>query len=84
MGSDAAGPKTAGFLQTNAAQQVQKLVESQDSISDFDRQTVLAFLSGGHSSKYSPQSGQITGILKQILMRKCRESTSGRWKTQKV
>merc|ERR1719262_1958959 len=28
MGSDAAGPKTAGFLQTNAAQVVRKLVES--------------------------------------------------------
>merc|ERR1712232_1225346 len=33
---------------------------------EMDRQTVLAFLSGGQTSDYSPQSGQITGILKQL------------------
>merc|ERR1712232_109780 len=52
-----------GFLQTNAAQVVRKLIESRE---DVDRQSVLAFLSGEQGSSYSPQSGQITGILKQI------------------
>merc|ERR550514_1535731 len=57
---------SGGFLQTNAAQIVRKLVESQDAIVDVDRQSVLAFLSGEQASKYTPQSGQITGLLKQI------------------
>jgi len=51
-----------GFLQTSAAQVLKKLVASRDD--DADRQSVLAFLSG--TEGYSPQSGQITGILKQI------------------
>jgi hypothetical protein len=55
-----------GFLQTNTAQLVQRLIESNEAIIDADRQTVLAFLSGGQASGYAPQSGQITGILKQI------------------
>merc|ERR1719247_770690 len=33
---------------------------------DVDRQMVLAFLADGESSGYSPQSGQITGILKNL------------------
>ena len=55
-----------GFLQTSAAQTVQKLVETRETMADIDRQTILAFLSGGAASAYTPQSGQITGILKQI------------------
>ena len=55
-----------GFLQTSAAQAVRKLIESREEIIDVDRQSVLAFLAGGQASLYSPQSGQITGILKQI------------------
>ena len=54
------------FLQTSAAQTLQKLVESESRMGDIDRENVLAFLSGGEASGYSPQSGQITGILKQI------------------
>jgi len=64
MGSDAAGPKWAGFLQTNDAQAVLKLVETREAIADVDRQSVLSFLSGEQG--YAPQSGQIVGILKQI------------------
>jgi len=52
-----------GFLQTKAAQVVRKVIESRE---DVDRQSVLAFLSGEQGASYSPQSGQITGILKQI------------------
>jgi chromosome segregation ATPase len=56
-----------GFLQTTTAKVVQKLVESREAdMLDDDRQVVLAFLSGSHGSDYSPQSGQVTGILKQI------------------
>ena len=55
-----------GFLQTSAAQVVRKLIESREEVIDVDRQSVLAFLAGGQASLYSPQSGQITGILKQI------------------
>merc|ERR1719230_2039771 len=32
-----------------------------------DRQEVLAFLSAGESSEYAPQSGEIVGILKQLM-----------------
>jgi hypothetical protein len=53
------------FLQTSNAQIIRKLVETQDMI-DADRQAVMSFLSGEETSGYSPQSGQITGILKQI------------------
>jgi len=55
-----------GFLQTGAAQALRKLVTAQQDMIDMDRQTVLAFLSGGQTSDYSPQSGQISGILKQM------------------
>merc|ERR1719326_747943 len=55
-----------GFLQTGAAQVVRNFMSSRRDMIEVDRQTVLAFLSGGQSSDYSPQSGQITGILKQL------------------
>ena len=53
-----------GFLQTSAAQVLKKLVASRDD--DADRQSVLAFLSG--TQGYSPQSGQITGILYKSVL----------------
>jgi chromosome segregation ATPase len=58
------------FLQTNTAQLLKNLFQTQAEVSDADRDSVLAFLSGGAqeegASSYSPQSGQITGILKQL------------------
>jgi hypothetical protein len=54
-----------GFLQTGSALKLRKIIESRDMI-DMDRQTVLSFLAGGQNSEYSPQSGEITGILKNI------------------
>merc|ERR1719446_1340876 len=49
-----------GFLQTNAAQVIQKMTRNMQDESD--KQQILSFLSGS----YAPQSGQITGILKQM------------------
>merc|ERR1711972_370844 len=46
------------------AQVLQKLVMGQTSMDDYDREELTAFLSSGQ--KYAPQSGQITGILKQM------------------
>jgi len=52
------------FLQTPMAAQLKNLFQTQGEMSDNDRTDVLSFLSG--SSEYIPQSGQITGILKQL------------------
>jgi len=57
----------AGFVQTTAALQVRKIVDSVDSrLSDTDRQDLVSFLSGTQSTEYSPSGGEISGILKQI------------------
>merc|ERR1719407_327904 len=52
------------FLQTTDAQVLKKLVLAQDSLAEFDREELTSFLSG--SEEYAPQSGQITGILKEM------------------
>jgi len=52
------------FLQTSAAQVLKKLVLSSESMLDVDREDLTAFLSSG--GQYAPQSGAITGILKQM------------------
>ena len=57
---------TGGFLQTGFAQVLRKFVNAKENMIDEDRQTVLAFLAGGQVSGYAPQSGEITGILKNI------------------
>jgi len=54
------------FLQTNTAAAVRKIVMDGPSMSDVDRQDMMAFLSGGQANGYAPQSGQITGILKTL------------------
>jgi hypothetical protein len=55
------------FLQTNAAKQLQKLIlDKQDLLTDFDRESVVSFLSGTQNSEYVPASGEITGILKEM------------------
>merc|ERR1711957_769532 len=51
------------FLQTSAANVLRKLAIDLD-LSNADRDDVLAFLAQGNG--YAPQSGQITGILKQM------------------
>merc|ERR1719185_5603 len=53
------------FLQTAAAQVLKNLVLAKNNIQDFEREELTAFLSNNRG--YAPQSGQITGILKQML-----------------
>jgi len=54
-----------GFLQTPAAKVLRQLAVSSQDMVDMERQELVAFLSGG--SDYSPKSGEITGILKEML-----------------
>jgi len=62
----AALEKGAGgaFLQTQAAQTLKNLVENDSKMLDVDRDDLTSFLSSDAS--YAPQSGAITGILKQM------------------
>merc|ERR1719330_627518 len=53
------------FLQTSTATILRKLAIDME-MSDLDRQDLTSFLSGKQTSGYAPQSGQITGILKQM------------------
>merc|ERR1719248_227980 len=55
------------FLQTNAASVLKQLSITMD-ISSMDREMITSFLTQGQgeASGYVPQSGQITGILKQM------------------
>merc|ERR1719183_3104173 len=53
------------FLQTPTASALRSLLQSKDDMDEGDRQEVMSFLDSTQSSDYSPQSGQITGILKQ-------------------
>merc|ERR1719395_96509 len=46
-----------GFLQTNAAALLRKLVVTRGDMLDIDRQELVAFLSGTHSDGYAPASG---------------------------
>merc|ERR1719313_1932370 len=55
---------TGSFLQSKSASDLRKLVLS-SSLGRFDRETLSAFLST--SSGYAPASGEIVGILKQLL-----------------
>jgi len=52
------------FLQTNDAAVLKRLVLAEDSMAEFDREELTAFLSG--TQNYAPASGQITGILKEM------------------
>merc|ERR1719486_837551 len=55
-----------GFLQTNAAGILKKLVISNVDLVDYDRQELVAFLQGTNDDNYAPASGEIVGILKQL------------------
>jgi len=54
---------SGSFLQTTAAARLRQLTIDMD-MSSVDRDALSAFLS--HSQGYAPQSGEITGILKQM------------------
>lgn len=53
------------FLQTSAAAQLRQLTIDAD-MSSVDRDALAAFLSEHEGQRYAPQSGEITGILKQM------------------
>merc|ERR1712113_789880 len=55
------------FLQTSAAAVLRRFTMEKAELQDETRQELLAFLSGKTSEEYAPQSGQIVGILKQML-----------------
>mmetsp|Transcript_64506 Transcript_64506/g.165986 ORF Transcript_64506/g.165986 Transcript_64506/m.165986 type:complete len:717 (+) Transcript_64506:64-2214(+) len=55
-----------GFLQTSAANVVRQYAMEKADLPDTTRQELLAFLSGTQGEGYVPQSGEITGILKQL------------------
>jgi hypothetical protein len=54
-----------GFLQTSAANFLRHLTIEMD-LSNSDRERLSSFLSEDHSQGYIPQSGEITGILKEM------------------
>jgi len=54
------------LLQTEAASVLKNLVENDSKLVDVDREDLTAFLSSGTNNGYAPQSGAITGILKQM------------------
>jgi peptidoglycan hydrolase CwlO-like protein len=58
---------TGGFLQTSGAATIRKLVINMD-LSSSDRDVLASFLSQGQGSAtgYSPASGEIVGILKEM------------------
>jgi len=57
-----------GFLQGGAGTQlVRRAVEASSSSTEYDKQSVLDFLQGTGAQGYVPKSGEVTGILKQML-----------------
>jgi outer membrane murein-binding lipoprotein Lpp len=58
---------SGAFLQTTVAKKLQRLMmDRQDLLTDFDRDSVLSFLSGGQGNEYVPVGGEVTGILKEM------------------
>jgi len=53
------------FLQTSGAAVLRRLTMTVD-LNEDDRETLTSFLSQGQTEGYAPQSGEITGILKQM------------------
>merc|ERR1719463_304530 len=60
---------SGAFLQTSTASLLRQLTVSLNNIRDSDRDALSAFLSGGEGDDtgYAPASGEIVGILKQML-----------------
>merc|ERR1712232_376429 len=59
------GSAGAAFLQSQAASMVRTLSVSME-MSSMDRELITSFLTQGQGADYAPQSGQISGILKQM------------------
>merc|ERR1719235_1814190 len=58
---------SGGFLQTSASAVLRRLVLANRDMDEDNRQKLLAFLSGTAGNEYAPQSGEIIGILKQMM-----------------
>merc|ERR1719502_702792 len=61
-----------GFLQTSASALLRRVVLAKQDMDEDNRQELLAFLSGtavapAYGNEYVPQSGEIIGILKQMM-----------------
>merc|ERR1719253_1368283 len=57
----------ASFLQSTFATSLRQLVLTSSSLARYDRQTLTEFLSTSTQQGYAPASGEIVGILKQLL-----------------
>merc|ERR1719456_2140074 len=57
----------AALLQTAGGSRLNKIFESAQDLDSYDKENVLAFLQGKSEGDYAPQSGQIVGIMKQML-----------------
>jgi len=63
---DALEKGMVGFLQTTQAQLLKQTAMNNKDLTDFDREELVSFLSGAQGGEYSPKSGEITGILKEM------------------
>mmetsp|Transcript_76887 Transcript_76887/g.146283 ORF Transcript_76887/g.146283 Transcript_76887/m.146283 type:complete len:704 (-) Transcript_76887:52-2163(-) len=63
---DALEKGMSGFLQTDAAQLLRKMVTKMSSLTEYDRDEVASFLSAKQNDEYAPASGEIVGILKEM------------------
>jgi len=62
------GMAGTGLMQLGAGvAMLRRAVNANTQITDDDRQSVLSFLSGSTSADYAPKSGEIVGILKELL-----------------
>ena len=57
---------SGSFLQSTSAQAVQRLAIDAADMTNYDRRMLLSFLTGKSEDGYTPASGQITGILKEM------------------
>merc|ERR1719161_1548232 len=55
------------FLQSDAASALRNLVVNRESMDRYSRRTLTEFLSTSSQAGYAPASGEIVGILKQLL-----------------
>merc|ERR1712127_606676 len=60
------GGMSGSFLQSQTAKTLARLAIDSENLNNYDRQVLVSFLTGKSSEDYSPASGQITGILKEM------------------
>merc|ERR1719271_305299 len=65
IGALEAGASGGSFLQNSAVPLLKQITVTMD-LNSADRDALSAFLSTGEAHRYAPQSGEITGILKQM------------------